>query len=238
MEPPQDLRSFLDWLREISEASWASTPEPRLADFERRGVGGTAWMPRTRWHAFGQSDVRQFEAKYELSFPDDYKLFLTTLGMPQPWMFAASFAGGYTLVPGTRPSFTDWTNDSAVKEALELPLDGLLFDIENGIWLDEWGPRPDTASDRARVVRDLVGAAPHLIPLVGHRFVANAPRSAKGYVVLSVMQTDIVEYGRDLRDHLLTELGPLLGSHGRRSPEGSANNAEPRSVPFWGAFVE
>jgi hypothetical protein len=60
----------------------------------------------------------------------------------------------------------------------------------------------------------------------------------QGYAVLSIMQTDIVEYGRDLRDYLLTELSPLLGEQGRRFPEGSGDGEAARSVPFWGAFID
>lgn len=73
---------------------------------------------------------------------------------------------------------------------------------------------------------------------MGHRFIAKAPGSAQGYLVLSIMQTDIVEYGRDVRDHLLTELCPMLGNHGRRLPEGNASTDAAKSVPFWGAFID
>ena len=50
-------------------------------------------------------------------------------------MFSARFEGR-TLVAGQKPSFTDWDSDSSVSEALELSIEGLLFDVENGIWLD------------------------------------------------------------------------------------------------------
>ena len=73
---------------------------------------------------------------------------------------------------------------------------------------------------------------------MGHRFIAKAPGSAQGYLMLSIMQTDIVEYGRDVRDHLLTELCPMLGNHGRRLPEGNASTDAAKSVPFWGAFID
>jgi hypothetical protein len=237
MEAPQDFPSFLGWLRRTTETFWETIPEPSLADFEQRGVGGSAWMPNTRWHAFSDSDLAQFEAVHELSFPDDYRLFLTALGAPRPWMFSARFEGR-TLVSGRGPSFTDWTDDLAVKQAMALPMEGLLFDVENGIWLDAWGPRPHSAPDRERVVRAIAAAASPLIPLIGHRFIAKSPGSPQGYLVLSIMQTDIVEYGRDLRDHLLTELSPMLGNQGRPFPEGSATIEAAKSVPFWGGFID
>src|ERR1700730_14778605 len=80
MEPPRDLPSFLGWLRRMTEAFWDTIPEPRLADFEQRGVGGSAWMPNTRWHAFSDSEVAQLEARYGLPLPDDYRLFLPPSG--------------------------------------------------------------------------------------------------------------------------------------------------------------
>ena len=149
-------------------------------------------------------------------------------------MFRAGFQGN-TLVANRSPSFTDWANDSSVRTAMEFPIQGILFDVANGVWLDAWGSRPDSVAERERIVRALVSAAPPLIPLLGHRYIATAPGAAKGYAVLSVMQTDIIEYGSDLRDYLLTELCALLGDYGQRF---GASTGAAGTIPFWGAFID
>src|SRR5262245_9696848 len=64
------------------------------------------------------------------------------------------------------PRFPDWRSgdEAALRDWLDLPRQGVLFDVEhNGLWLDEWGPRPGSIADGLRVVGELVAAAPRLI---------------------------------------------------------------------------
>jgi len=124
------------------------------------------------------------------------------------------------------PQFPDWRcGDVAVlREWLDLPLEGLLFDVEhNGFWLDEWGARPQTTHAARDRITALVASAPPLIPVFAHRMMPDEPH-APGNPVFSVHQTDIIHSGVDLADYLHHEFG-LPG----RQPRSS----EPRPIRFW-----
>jgi hypothetical protein len=130
-------------------------------------------------------EVAAAEARFGFRFPPDLRAFLQT-----------------ALPRGER--FPDWRsgNESALRDWLDLPHDGILFDIEhNGFWLEDWGPRPRTLADTKRAASDLVAAAPKLIPIFAHRMMPEEPH-LPGNPVFSVHQTDIIYYGFDLADYL------------------------------------
>ncbi len=76
------------------------------------------------------SEIEELEQTYAFKFPPDLREFLQ-----------------YRLPVG--PRFLDWRNPKDdVKEALNWPISGILFDIEtNGFWWAAWGPRPDRIVD-------------------------------------------------------------------------------------------
>ncbi|RZJ28283.1 MAG: SMI1/KNR4 family protein, partial [Brevundimonas sp.] len=85
----------------------------------------------------------------------------------------------------------DWNDEADVRAWLAWPYEGLLFDVEqNGLWWPEWGNRPDSAEARANVLREVVGKAPRLIPIFGHRYLPATPHLA-GNPVFSVHQSDV-----------------------------------------------
>lgn len=73
-----------------------------------------------------------------------------------------------------------------------------------GLWWPEWGNRPDRAEARANVLREVVGKAPRLIPIFGHRYLPATPHLA-GNPVFSVHQSDVIHYGADLADYIERE---------------------------------
>jgi hypothetical protein len=154
------------------------------------------------------AEVAAAESRFEFRFPPDLREFLQT-----------------ALPHG--PSFPDWRagNEVALREWLDLPRDGVLFDVEcNGFWLPEWGPRPET-EEAKRVVEQLLRDAPRLIPIYSHRMLPADPPVA-GNPVFSVHQTDIIVYGSDLRDYLMHEF--LRHSGDWSMPEKN------RPIAFWG----
>ena len=157
------------------------------------------------------AEIIAVEARFGFRFPPDLRLFLQT-ALPQ---------GG---------SFPDWRSgeEPALREWLDLPRQGVLFDIEhNGFWLDEWGPRPSTLEEAKRVADELIEAAPRLIPIYLHRMMPAEPH-LPGNPVFSVHQTDIIVYGVDLRDYLIHEF--------LREEEGMNTGSEPinpRQIVFW-----
>lgn len=131
------------------------------------------------------AEVAATEGRFDFRFPPDLRAFLQT-----------------ALPNGER--FPNWRsgNEATLRDWLDLPRQGILFDIEhNGFWLDEWGPQPDSLFDAKRVASELVAGAPNLIPIFMHRMMPDEPRLA-GNPVFSVHQTDIIHYGFDLADYL------------------------------------
>lgn len=121
----------------------------------------------------------------------------------------------------------DWRADEVgIRRALEHPLGGLLFDLENNdLWWPEWGERPASAKERAEVVTTIVNAAPRLIPLIAHRYIPEEPHEA-GNPVFSVMQSDVIYYGADLAEYFANEFG------------GTYHVGPARRIPFWSELVE
>ena len=129
-------------------------------------------------------EVERAEATYGFRFPPDLRSFLQTAS----------------------PMYYDWhsQDDPRIRDMMALPLDGVLFDVEHGFWLPEWGPRPDTIERVNALVARLVERAPRLIPIYAHRMMPDRPHEA-GNPVFSVHQTDIIYYGFDLDDYFRHE---------------------------------
>jgi hypothetical protein len=133
-------------------------------------------------------EVANAEDRFGFRFPPDLRDFLQT-----------------ALPDG--PQFPDWRagDEAALRDWLDRPRRGMLYDIENsGFWLEEWGPRPSSVGDALRLGGELVSAAPRLIPVYSHRMMPDEPH-LPGNPVLSVHQTDIIYYGFDLADYLRHE---------------------------------
>ena len=156
------------------------------------------------------SEVARTEARYGFRFPSDLRDVLQ----------AALPVGG---------GFPDWRNaeHAALVKWLDSPLQGILFDVENGVWFGQWGERPARLEDAERLVTELVAAAPKLIPIHGHRMMPDEP-STPGNPVYSVHQTDIIYYGSTLAEYVDNDFGERqyrIASH-------------PRSIRFWRDFAE
>jgi hypothetical protein len=153
------------------------------------------------------TEINEIEKKYAFRFPLDLRDFLQTAlpkGLPFPdWRFG---------------------DESHIREMLNAPLNGLLFDVEHGdFWMPEWGARPTLFEDAKKIVETQVDQAPRLIPIYAHRMMPDRPQAA-GNPVLSVHQTDIIYYGFDLDDYFRNEF-KLSG----RKPWPS----QIRPVEFW-----
>jgi hypothetical protein len=152
-------------------------------------------------------EVGRAESRFGFRFPPDLRAFLQT-ALPRG------------------PQFPDWrsADEARILDWLDLPRQGVLFDIEhNGFWLEEWGPRPRSLVEAWRVASELIAGAPRLIPIYSHRMIPDEPHLA-GNPVFSVHQTDIIPYGFDLADYLRHE----FELEGRESwPE------QLRPIRFW-----
>jgi hypothetical protein len=260
---------FLDWFRAQTEGYWASipeaTPEETLAQYAEWGVGGSSWQHGTKWlDGLSDEQIDAVEAQWGMRFPPNYRLFLRRLHTVNKLRRRAHYLGmdespeskgqylASVLVPKYKQymvleegaSFYDWIHgEESIRDALERVVDGLAFDVEeNNLWPESWGTKPDAAEEREQRVRELVAAAPKLIPVFGHRFLLAEPCEA-GNPVFSIMQSDIIIYGADLRDYFLIEFADELLA---LSPNDEAvKAAEARisdilryeSIPFWGELL-
>ncbi|MCY1071055.1 hypothetical protein OV090_40310 [Nannocystis sp. RBIL2] len=219
---------FLRWLGAKTEEAWSRGAEPTLADFEKNGAGGCDWRRGTRWTGgLSDAELAEVEQRFDVRFPAEHRLFLQVLHATEPRMFCAGFDDDDRLVADEAPGFYHWQRDeAAIRAAFAQLVDGLVFDVENNVlWPDSWGPRPGEADERRARVETLVAGAPRLLPIYGHRYVlAEGPT-----LVLSVWQSDIIVYGRDLRDYLLQEL--VDAEYERPATVDTA------AIPFWGELI-
>jgi hypothetical protein len=161
-------------------------------------------------------EVRQIESRHGFFFPPDFRAFL---------MHALPVS----------EDFINWrdADETEVIGALSWPYRGLCFDIEHAaFWLRDWGPRPTQLSEAFAIAKDALDRAPRLVPILGHRYIPDAPPEPDN-PVFSVYQTDIIYYGRDLAEYLENEFAQHLFGHDRY------HISEPvKRIPFWSYLVD
>jgi len=241
--PREFAEGFLDGFRERTEATWSTYPAPTLERFEERRRFGCDWRPGTRWPGgLAAGRVAAVEREWALRFPPDYRLFLKRLhsvGRPMKCRRGRKAASD-TPTLHDAPSFYNWlTEGDILRDRLAEPASGLEFDVEGaGLWRPAWGARPATAAARAQRVRALVDAAPRLIPVFAHRYLLAEPRRP-GNPVFSIVQSDLIVYGADLRAYFLAEFADLLGIDSgavRKEVDETIQAGFPThaAIPFWG----
>jgi len=118
----------------------------------------------------------------------------------------------------------DWTDEVAIRRALEWPLKGLLSAVErNRLWWPERDEKPADTDARNEVLRSAISNAPKLIPLIGHRYLPEEPHE-EGNPVFSVFGSDVIYYGTDLLDYFERE---FVGWRCRPWPDNI------KYIPFW-----
>lgn len=143
------------------------------------------------------------------------------------------------MIPITAPSFYHWQRDTqAIEVAYEWLVEGIFFDVQQAdLWMRSWGAKPVTAEAQKVRVRELVNAAPKLIPVIEHCYLLAEPCKA-GNPVLSIYQSDMIVYGVDLRDFFLAGLGMLIGLKSFGSSQlTQVKFEEYQMIPFWGEFL-
>ena len=189
------------WSRESGNSR--SKPPEQWSNVVRRLHGRVEFE-----NGLSNREIDRTEDRYGFRFPPDLREFLQT-AMPKG------------------PQFPDWRSgdEAQLREWLDIPRDGVLFDIEqNSFWLPEWGPKPAAIKDALSIASELIQAAPKLIPIFMHRMMPDEPH-LPGNPVFSVHQTDIIVYGLDLHAYLHAEFHPL--------PMARTHDRAMRSIRFW-----
>jgi len=153
----------------------------------------------------------------------------------------ARYADEKTMIPVTAPSFYNWQTDTeAIEAAYEWLVEGLLFDVQyNNLWPQSWGAKPTTLEEQEARLRDLVNAAPKLIPVFGHRYLLAEPCEV-GNPVLSIYQADMIPYGDDLHHYFLRDFWFLAGlerEYQRPLHAVGGQEMQYEAIPFWGEFL-
>lgn len=243
-DAPNDLDAFLPWFKHRTETAWASFQTKSLEQFKAGRQIGSSWRSGTKWRrGLEAHEIDALERRWNIRFSQDYRRFLSVLNTPDRGMYSVRWRneppeGIYEIED--QPSFFDWQRDeSALTSALEWPLKGLLFDVENAsLWPDSWGKRPQVSEVQETVSR-LVAAAPKLVPLYGHRYLLGDTASASN-PVLSVWQSDIIVYGASLRNYLLLEFSDLLELNRDEAEYLRTVDFTTESIaaiPFWGELI-
>ena len=239
--------AFLRWFQQRSEETWRGYQTKTFDEFTLSQVGGSDWQQGTYWHSgLSEQEIATIEQHYHVQFPPDYRLFLHMLHCVDRPHVGAKYVDGKTLAPITLPAFYDWQKDTeALQAAYEWLIEGLLFDVQhNALWPQSWGEKPAMADGQETRIRELVSAAPKLIPIFGHRYLLAEPCKA-GNPVLSIYQSDMIIYGMDLRHYFLVEFGDLVGlkrEDVKKMYTLSSQEMQQRwkmyeAIPFWGGFL-
>ena len=128
------------------------------------------------------------------------------------------------------PAWNDFSdaNTMRIRQLLDAPLKGLTLEVfENGFWLDSWGEKPSASAEISTRFGQIFAAAPKLIPVYSHRYLPYLPDESDP-AVISVVQSDIIYYGENLRSYLENEFGD-----GKINPDLS-RYAE---IPFWSEII-
>ena len=163
------------------------------------------------------AQLRAAEQRWRFEFPPDLAELLS---------FALPISGGWY----------DWRDpdNAAIVSAMQWPLEGMRFDIENNtFWPREWGERPSTIDAAFEIAATQVSHAPPLVPLCGHRYMPTEPHE-RDNPVFSVYQTDIIYYGANLWEYLSNEYSYFF-----RGPGSEFEISSPiKPIRFWSWLVD
>jgi len=229
--------AFLSWFQERTEETWRRYKTKTFEEFVAGGSGGSDWQRGTRWlGGLSEQEIAVIEQRYDVRFPADYRLFLRVLHSVDRPCVGARYVDS-TMIPVTRPSFYNWQMDAEIQAAYERLFEGLFFDVQHAdLWPQSWGIKPRSTEAQKALLRELLHAAPRLIPVIGHRYLLAEPCAA-GNPVLSVHQSDMIIYGRDLRRYFLAEFGGLIEAAESGTPQTPEQWEAYQAIPFWGEFL-
>ena len=168
-------------------------------------------------NGYTQSELDGIQAEWNLRFPPDLLAILRDRRR--------------VIDQGDKFRSFDWleVSDDVIRDSLNWPFEGFLFDVENdNLWWPEWGQRSTDKFAREERLRSIFADAPKLIPIYGHRYIPEEPHEA-GNPIFSIWQADIIHYGADLEDYIARET---------RSPDSWQEMKTPKTIRFWTRAVE
>ena len=164
-------------------------------------------------------EIIKIVSKFNIKFPPDLKQFLQ-LGLP----ISDSFVNW-------RQGLISKDTEAKIVSRLDWPLEGMLFDLQsNDFWINSWGDKPETYSEKERIAKEKYLTFPKLIPIYSHRYIPMEPMES-GNPIFSVHQMDIIYYGYDLATYFANEFHFEL-------PDGFKIVNEPKNIRFWSNWID
>lgn len=230
----KSTKDFFKALDEMTHAKFFSWLKTRSED---------EWGDSNQWNnGFTDSEIISFEEKWQFTFPEQYRIFLSQLGAPMSyspmcrWIEEKNDMGLVDL-----PTFFDWKKDEKyIKNAIENVIEGLIFDIENNnLWRASWGEKPDSLDKQIAIFKDVFAKAPKLIPIQGNRYLLTVEIDGT-YPILSVHQSDIIIYGYDFRKYLVLDMSKELNLNHDNAYVNAVEKFTREmweKIPFWGELI-
>lgn len=196
-----------------------SQPLPHLISvlIERLQGAGVRFDP-----GLSDAEIERIETRCGFAFPPDLREFYQQ-GVPR---LRTMHGHESTDFPNWRKAPVTVYRESQQRLLRDLTaLAGWTVEPATAYWPTHlFGAMPDGVRQRKAVITGVIGAAPTLLPIYGHRYLPVLPGAA-GNPVFSIMDsTDIIYYGHDLFGYFVREFGiePVAPSP-----------AAPRPIPFW-----
>lgn len=158
-----------------------------------------------------ENEINKAEVFYGIEFPNDMREMLMN--------FVPVSDGFY--------NWNDYSeeNVSVIKDMIEWPYEGIIYDIENNdFWLEEFGERPNNKEDKIQIFIKYKNNIPKLIPIFSHRYIVSG--KDVNYPIISVHQTDIIYYGSNLLEYFENEFNK------------TNNLTNIKEIPFWSTIIE
>ena len=136
-----------------------------------------------------ENEIEKIEGCYNIKFPKELIAF---------YKEALPISDGFY-------NWRDFSKENADKiaEILKRPEEDILDDIGDIEWSDAWGEMPGSDDEIISIIVSKLNDASGLIPIYKHRYIAN--QYDENNPVFSIYGTDIICYGVNLEQYLLTE---------------------------------
>lgn len=207
---PEDFTEFLYWIKERTETFWSIDPNESDADFVCDD-----WAYKAKWIGMKENEINKIEKTNNIQFSSYHREFLKilhTTDKKQVFEHTKTFDEDAEVFYEERSYFYNWNTDiDDIKKSLNYVYEDLLEDtLNNRLWLKSWGLKPKSTDDRKKIFTKWYNNAPKLVPIYGHRFVISEPQETDN-TILSIMGSDTIIYGVNMRHYLLNELKEELG---------------------------
>ena len=228
---PEDLISFLYWLKERTEAYWkqGSILNDNSQDNE-------SWIYGARWLGLEEALIDEIEHKFQITFAAEHREFLKilhTIDKKEPTKF---YDENDEIYVKEVPFFYNWLEDEEdIIRRMKWPYETILQDVKAHFWIKAWGNRPEKPEEIEQIFRHEFQKAPPLIPIHSHRFVLGT--DCMESPVLSVWGSDTIVYGWNMRYYLLNEFANHLSlSDAKWSSIQNEQWEKAWEIPFWKDF--